>query len=233
MILGPHDSQLNDFSFASSRHSFRSVRRTMDGLNRSLLLGGVLLLIRLLLGLQQAELVKSLVSSGPAQRLVGGELGFVLGDFARRFGRFNLNHRNDRLGRDLSSDVHFLLGSVSLVWLTQLLREEDEFGFVLLETLDVLLKRLDALVATTVIDSDTDRPGEILVKTGGLDLLQSEASAKTLLLVVFDSRAPDDGSERGGGSWRDTCGLGLPHLRPSDFWPVGQTTSSRGSANPS
>ena len=59
--------------------------------------------------------------------------------------------------RDLSSDVHLFLGGVSLVRFGQLLGEEDEFGFVLFQTLHVLLQRLDALVAPTVVNRDADR----------------------------------------------------------------------------
>ena len=44
--------------------------------------------------------------------------------------------------------------------LAQLLGEEDEFGAVLLETLDVLLQRLHALVTATVVNRDADRSGK-------------------------------------------------------------------------
>jgi len=183
----------------------------------SLLLWGILLLVSLLLGLQQAELVKSLVSPGLTQSLVGRELGFVFGNFTWRFGRFHLNHRNDRLRLDLGGNVHLFLGGVSLMRLAQLLGEEDEFRSVLLEALYVLLQRLDALVAATVVNRDADRSGEVLVETGGLDLLQSETATKTLLLVVLDGGASDNGPERGGGSWDDGGSLGLPGLGASDL----------------
>jgi len=192
----------------------RGIRADMS---RSLLLGGVLLLVSLLLGLQQAELVESLMSPGLTERLVGGEFGLVFGNFARRFDRLNLHHRNDRLRGDLGGDVHLLLGGISLVRFAQLLREENEFGFVLLETLNVLLKRLNALVAPTVVDRDADRSGEILVETGGLDLLQGKAATETLLLVVFDGRASYDRPEGGGRSGRDTSCLGLSGLSASDL----------------
>jgi len=182
-----------------------------------LLLGRVLLLVGLLLGLQQAELVKPLVSSGLAQGLVGGELGLVFGDFTRSFGGFDLNHRNDRLRRDLRSNFHFLLGGVSLVRLAQLLGEEDEFGAVLLETLHVLLQRLHALVTATVVNRDADRSGEILVEPGSLDLLQSETATETLFLVVLDGGASNDGPELGGGPGRDLDSLGLSGLGASDL----------------
>jgi len=184
---------------------------------RSLLLRGVLLLIRLLLGLQQAELVESLVSSGLTKGLVCGELGFLLSNFARRLGSINLNHRNDCLRRDLGGNVHLFLGGVSLVRLAQLLGEEDELGSVLLETLHVLLQGLDAFVAATVVNRDADRSGEVLVEAGSLNLLQSEAPSETLFLVVFNGRASDDGPERGGGSRRDTGSLSLPGIGASDL----------------
>jgi len=184
---------------------------------RLLLLGRVLLLVGLLFGLQQAELVKPLVSSGLAERLVGGEFGFLLGDFTRSLGGLDLHNRNDRLRRDLSSDVHLFLGGVSLVRFGQLLGEEDEFGFVLFQTLHVLLQRLDALVAPTVVNRDADRSGEILVETGSLDLLQGEATAKTLLLVVLDGGASDNWPQSGGGPGRDSGSLGLPGLGSSDL----------------
>jgi len=188
-----------------------------DGIRRSLLLGSVLLLIGLLLRLGHAELVKPLVGSSLAQRLVGRELGLVLGNFARSLRRFHLNHRNDGLRGDLGGDVHFLLGSVALVRLAQLLGEEDEFGSVFLEALDVLLQRLDALVATTVIDGDADRPGKVLVETSGFDLFESEASSETLLLVVFDGGTSDDRPKRGGGPRGDASGLRSPRLGASDL----------------
>ena len=40
--------------------------------------------------------------------------------------------------------------------LGELLGEEDEFGSVLLQTLNVLLEGFHALVAATVIDGDAD-----------------------------------------------------------------------------
>jgi len=184
---------------------------------RLLLLGRVLLLVGLLFGLQQAELVKPLVSSGLAERLVGGEFGFLLGDFTRSLGGLDLHNRNDRLRRDLSSDVHLFLGGVSLVRFGQLLGEEDEFGFILFQTLHVLLQRLDALVAPTVVNRDADRSGEILVETGGLDLLQGETATETLFLVVLDGRASNDGPELGGGPGGDTSRLGLSGLGAPDL----------------
>ena len=42
--------------------------------------------------------------------------------------------------------------------LGELLGEEDELRSVFLQTLDILLKGLDALVATTIVDGDTDGP---------------------------------------------------------------------------
>merc|ERR1712168_232372 len=84
--------------------------------------------------------------------------------------------------------------------LAQLLGEEDEFGSVLLEALDVLLQRLDALVATS-----------------GFDLFESEASSETLLLVVFDGGTSDDRPERGGGPRGDASGLRSPRLGASDL----------------
>jgi len=157
------------------------------------------------------------MSPGLAKRLVGGEFGFVFGNFARRFDRLNLHHRNDRLRRDLGGDVHLLLGGISLLRFAQFLREEDEFRLVLLETLNILLKRFNALVAPTVVDRDADRSGEILVETGGLDLLQGKAATETLLLVVFDGRAPNDGPEGGRGSGRHTRSLDLSGLGASDL----------------
>ena len=42
--------------------------------------------------------------------------------------------------------------------LGKLLGEENQFGSVLLQTLNVLLKGFDAFVAATVIDGDADGP---------------------------------------------------------------------------
>lgn len=58
--------------------------------------------------------------------------------------------------RDLRGDIHLLLGGVSLVRLGKLLGEEDKLRAVLLQALNVLLKRLNALVAATVINGDAD-----------------------------------------------------------------------------
>jgi len=101
--------------------------------------------------------------------------------------------------------------------LAQLLGEEDEFGSVLLEALNVLLQRLDALVAATVVNRDADRSGEVLVETGGLDLLQRETASKTLLLVVLDGGTSHNRPERGSGSWGDGSSLGLSCLGASDL----------------
>jgi len=155
----------NFVSESMSQTGFVRVRRLL------LLLGGILLFIGLLFGLDQAEVVKSLVSTGLAQGLVGGELSLVLGDRAGSLGGVNLHHRNDSFRRDLRGDIHLLLGGVSLVRLGKLLGEEDKLRAVLLQALNVLLKRLNALVAATVINGDADGSGKVLVKTGGLDLL--------------------------------------------------------------
>jgi len=183
----------------------------------SLLLGSVLLFIRLLLGLDQTEVVEALVGAGLSQRLVGGELGLFLCDGARSFGLNDLGDGDDVLGQHLRGDIHLLLRGITLMRLGKLLGEEDEFGSVLLEALDILLKRLDAFVAATVIDGDSDRPGEVLVEAGGFDLLQSESATESLLLVVLNRRAPDDGSELGGGPGSDFGCEGLSRVLPPDL----------------
>merc|ERR1739838_1055127 len=97
-----------------------------------------------------------------------------------------------RLRYEKTQRKYFLMG------LGELLGEEDELRSVFLQTLDVLLKGLNALVAATIIDGDTDGPGEVLVETGRFDLFQSEATPESLLLVVLNGRASDDGPELGG-----------------------------------
>jgi len=166
---------------------------------RLLLLGRILLLIGLLLSLSDAEFVEALVGTGFPQRLVRRELGLILSDSARRLGLNDFRHWNDSLGNQLRRDVHLLLGSITLVGLGKLLGEEDEFGSVLLQTLNVLLKGFHALVAATVIDGDADGPGEVLVKTGGFDLLEGESTTKPLLLVVLNRWASHNGPELGSG----------------------------------
>ena len=47
--------------------------------------------------------------------------------------------------------------------LGKLLGEEDQFGSVLLQTLNVLLKRLDALVTATVVDGNANGPRSVWV----------------------------------------------------------------------
>jgi len=182
-----------------------------------LLLGSILLFIGLLLGLGHAELVEALVSARFPQRLVGGERGLILGDGARSFGLGHFGDRNDRLGHQLSGNVHLLLGSITLMGLGEFLGEEDQFGSVLLQSLDVLLQRFDAFVAATVIDRDPDGPGKVLVEPGGLNLFQSEATAETLLLVVLDGRASDDGPELSGGSGRYFSRQRLSGVLPADL----------------
>jgi len=157
------------------------------------------------------------VGTGLPQRLISGELGLVLGDLTWRFSLDDLSDRNDLLRHQLRGNVHLFLGSITLMRLGKLLGEEDQFGSVLFQTLDVLLKRLNALVAATVIDGDADGPGEVLVKSGGFDLLEGESAAESLLLVVLDGGTSDDGSELGGGSGRHLGRQRLSGVLPADL----------------
>jgi len=182
-----------------------------------LLLGGVLLLIGLLLSLGHAEFVETLVGAGFPQRLIGGELGLILGDLTWRFSLDHFTKRNDLLRRQLRGNVHLFLGGITLMRLGKLLGEEDQFGSVLLQTLNVLLKRLDALVTATVVDGDANGPGEVLVESGSLDLLEGETATEPLFLIVLDGWASDDRSELGGGSGRHLGGERLSGVLSADL----------------
>jgi len=147
-----------------------------DDVDRLLLLGSILLLLCRLFGLDDTELVQALVSTGFAERLVGRELCLLLGDGPGGLGLVDLGDWDDRLANQLSCHLYLFLCSLTLVGLGELLGEEDELGTVLSEALDVLLKGLDALVTATVVNGNADGPGEVLVETSGLNLLQGEAT---------------------------------------------------------
>jgi len=208
VIQSPKESQIPspiDDEFVILRLSF------------SFLLGRVFLLVGLLLGLDQTEVVEALVGAGFPQRLVSGEFCFVLGDGARSFGLGNFAEWNDVLRHQLGGNSHLLRRGIALVGLGELLGEEDEFRSVLLEALDILLKGFDALVATTVVDRNSDRPCEVFVESGSLDLLKSESATESLLLVVLNRWAPDNGSQFGSGPRGDLGREGLPGVLPPDL----------------
>ena len=54
--------------------------------------------------LNSTHIVKSLMGTGLAESLVGGEFGFILGDFTRWLGSIHLHHGNDGLGLKRTKD---------------------------------------------------------------------------------------------------------------------------------
>lgn len=151
-----------------------------------------------------ADAVQPLEGPGLADRLEGLELGHVLGDL---HGAGTLDHglegHHDVAGQLLGLG-ELLGGRVTLPGLLGADGEQNHLGLVLLQPLGIQLQGLDALVPgqmsqddanhpneinpnqpATVIDGDTDGPGESLAHAGGLDLLQGEATSSALLQVVF------------------------------------------------
>lgn len=90
----------------------------------------------------------------------GGESLFVLLNRTEFDDGFRLDERHDRTG-ELRRQFAFLLGGFTLAQLAVLVDgEEDELVLVFLQALNVLLTRLDRLVAATTINRNSDGSGE-------------------------------------------------------------------------
>ena len=108
-----------------------------------------------LLGLLGADAPELAVRAGLGDGVVSLE---VLEVFGQLHGARSLavSLQGHQLAAQLGSLLDVLLGSVALPRLLGLEGEEDQLGLVLLEALSVELKRLQGLVAATVVDGNAD-----------------------------------------------------------------------------
>lgn len=98
----------------------------------------------------------------------GRELLLVLLDSAEFNHWLGLHERHEWTSQ-LCGQFAFLLGGFALAQLTVLVdREEDQLVLVFLQALNVLLTRLDGLVAATLVDCNSDGAGESGGETSGL-----------------------------------------------------------------
>merc|ERR1719232_624665 len=120
---------------------------------------------------------------------------------------------DDRLdGHHFSSQLHGLgklLGArVSLPGLLRVDGEEDQLALVLLQTLGVELQRLNTLVLSAVIHSNTDGLGVLFAKTSSLQFFKGESLAGPDLDVVFVGGAVDSRPQLTQGPGSDAGSLG-------------------------
>lgn len=92
-----------------------------------------------------------------------GELLLFLGDLAELHNGLCLDN-GQQLAAELGGGLALLLGGLALAQLAVGMNgEEDQLAAVLLQSLDILLARLDRLVVATSVDRDADGAG----KSGG------------------------------------------------------------------
>lgn len=111
----------------------------------------------------------------------------------------------------------------TLLDLSFLLGEQDQFGDVGLQSSLIQIQRFLALVSSSMIDRDTHGAGEGNSESGGLDFFQSKAlnsrnySALFDLAVVSHSGATDDGSEGFSRSREQLGGFSFSSVKSSLF----------------
>jgi hypothetical protein len=104
----------------------------------------------------------------------------------------------------------------SLLWLILLSWEQDELGLVVGKSGDVKGFRLSTLVASSVINSNTDGSGESSGETGSLNLLKSKSSSELGFRRVLLGASMYDRSQQTKGSGRNGSSL-LSSLLGSDL----------------
>ena len=95
----------------------------------------------------------------------------------------------------------------SLLRLTILSGEQNELGLVGGESSDVEVLHLSRLVASSLVDGDTNRSGESGGETGLFDFLKGETSSELGLGCVLLSASMNNRSQKTEGSRRDGGGL--------------------------
>lgn len=86
--------------------------------------------------------------------------------------------------------------------------KNDDALTVGLDTVNVELQALLALVPPPVVNRDTEAAGLLLPQTGSLDLLDGEATTLTQLGVVLEGGAAHSRAERLNGLQAEGSGLG-------------------------
>ena len=136
-----------------------------------------------------------LLSLGDGSRLDSGDVGLVQGD--------------DFPMGILSNVLELVTRSITLLDLGAT-GEDDELGQVLLKTKHVGLLGLDGLVPSSHVYSDSDGTSLKSGNTGLLELLGSEATTKSHLVVIALSRRADRGSQKtSSGTREDSSCLSL------------------------
>merc|ERR1719326_2558071 len=112
---------------------------------------------------------------------------------------------------------HLLSSGVTLPWLLGVDGEQDHLRLELLQPLSVQLQRLHTLVPATVVNSNTNGPGELLAQTSSLDFLKCEPTSSPLLEVVLVGWAGDHRPQLSDGTRGNLSSLGNPVLAPADL----------------
>lgn len=171
-----------------------------------LLLDLVGLLLSLLAGTLLEDTTVTLVSAGHTKGTVGRGLTLGLGDGTGSDMGDGGSDGEKGTGGELGGGLEVLGGGITLLDAVRTAGEDNEASTVGLEAVDVGVEGFLRLVATTVVDGNTNGPGFLLGDTSGLELLKGKTTASTDLDVVLDGRAPDSGAKetvngtRGSGS---------------------------------
>ena len=83
----------------------------------------------------------------------------------------------------------------SLLWLSFILGQDNQFLKISFETVHISLKRFGGLIGPSVVNADSDSFSEVLIEASLFDFFQGETSAETGPSVVSLSRTSDGGSQ--------------------------------------
>jgi len=159
-------------------------------------------------GLHLALALQLLVLASLAHGLERGELLLLGGDGTGGVVQSLANNRDDILVSVLDTRLELGLSGIALLGLVLAEREQEQFGLVGLEAVDVGVQRLSASVLATVVDGDADGQGLLAGNAGSFELIESETSSQADLVVVTLGRGVHDGAQQTGGRAREAL-LGL------------------------
>lgn len=156
---------------------------------------------------ESTSLLSSIVLlHGLSQRLEDGSFGYLSGETSNG-GLLNFSKSGGRKSRIVDQS---LLRLILLSW------EQDELSLVVGKSSDVKGLRLGTLVASSVINSNTDGSGKSSSETGSLNFLKGESSSELGLAGVLLSTGMNDRSQQTKGSGSDGGSL-LCSLLGSDL----------------
>lgn len=160
----------------------------------------------------------SVIASGsPELSVLRWSVLFLRGDLALSDSRGIWSNWEGGGNKVLGSGLEVLSAGVTLLWLSNLAGEKNEFRSVGLEALNVGSESWYRVVDTAVVDGDTDCTGEGGGDLCSLQLLQGETPASSNTTVVLDGGASDNWSQLVNWAGSQSSCLSNPGISPTEL----------------